>query len=95
MITHADFYYGFIGLGLAWQAVFLVIASDPVRFRPMMVPAMFEKFIYVISVIVLYTQGRLQHGQLAAAGPDLTLGILFIAAFLKTTGLQANNACRA
>lgn len=83
-ITHPDFYYGFIGVGLAWQAAFLVISSDPSRFRPMMVPAMLEKFIFVISLGALYAHGRLQVGQLMVVGPDLILGILFIAAFLKT-----------
>src|SRR6185369_24928 len=83
-ITHPDFYYGFIGVALAWQAAFLMIASDPVRFRPFMMAAVLEKFIYVMSVSALYAQGRLQGGQLAVAGPDFALGILFIAAFLKT-----------
>ena len=84
-ITHPDFYYGFVGLALAWQAAFLLVASDPVRFRPFMIAAILEKFLYVISVSALYAQGRLQGGQLAVAGPDLALGILFIAAFFKTS----------
>jgi len=83
-ITHPDLYYGFLGLGMAWQAAFLVIAGNPVRFRPLMFPAMLEKFIYVITLTALYAQGRLPAGQLAVAGPDFTLGILFVAAFLKT-----------
>jgi hypothetical protein len=83
-ITHPDFYYGFVGLGLAWQVVFLVIAKDPIRFHPMMVPALLEKLGYVISVGVLNAQGRLHGGQLVGAGADLALGILFVAAFLKT-----------
>ena len=83
-ITHPDFYYGFVGVGLAWQVAFLVIAKDPVRFRPMMVPAMLEKFIFVISLGALYAQGRLQGGQLMVVAPDLLLGILFGVAFLKT-----------
>ena len=49
-ITHPDIYYGFLGVGLAWQAAFLVIASDPIRFRPLMVAVILEKFIYVVSV---------------------------------------------
>jgi hypothetical protein len=85
-ITHPDFYYGFLGVGLAWQVAFLVIARDPVRFRPMMVPATLEKFIYVISLSVLHVEGRLPSGQLVGVGPDLVLGVLFIAAFLKTSG---------
>jgi hypothetical protein len=82
-ITHPDFYYGFVGITLVWQIAFLVIANDPVRFRPMMVPAILEKFIYAISVGVLYARGPLQGGQLLAELPDIPLGILFVAAFLK------------
>ena len=84
-ITHPDFYFGFVGLGLAWQVAFLVIASDPIRFRPLMLAAILEKFIYVMSVSVLYAQGRLYGSQLALAGPDFALGILFIAAFIETS----------
>ena len=35
-VTHPEFYYGFVGLGLAWQMAFLGIASDPARYRLMM-----------------------------------------------------------
>jgi len=83
-ITHPDFYFGFIGLALVWQAAFFVIATDPVRFRPMMAVAILEKFSYVITVVALYAQGRLQAGQMAPAVPDFILGVLFIAGFLKT-----------
>jgi hypothetical protein len=82
-ITHPDLYYGFIGLAIAWQFGFLVIGRDPVRFRPMMIPAMLEKFVFVASQAGLYMQGRVRGGQLAVAGPDLILGILFIVAFFK------------
>lgn len=33
-VTHPEFFYGFAGLTLAWQIVFLIVASDPARFRP-------------------------------------------------------------
>lgn len=82
-ITHPDLYYGFIGLAIAWQFGFLVIGRDPVRFRPMMIPAVVEKFIFVASQSALYMQGRIVAGQLAVAGPDLILGILFIVSFFK------------
>jgi hypothetical protein len=70
-------------LGIAWQFGFLVIGHDPVRFRPMMIPAVLEKFIFVASQSALYMQGRVLVGQLAVAGPDLILGILFIVSFFK------------
>ena len=38
-ITHPEYYYGFAGVGIAWQLMFLVIASDPVRYRMAMLPA--------------------------------------------------------
>ena len=82
-ITHPDLYYGFIGLGIAWQIGFLVIGRDPARFRPMMIPAVLEKVIFVLSQAALYMQGRVRMGQLAVAGPDLILGILFIVSFFK------------
>lgn len=82
-VTHPEFYYGFVAVGIAWQIGFLVIGRDPVRLRPMMIPAVLEKFIFVGSLCVLYMQGSLRAGQFAAAGPDLLIGILFIVAFFK------------
>jgi len=83
-ITHADFYYGFLTVALAWQFAFLVIGRDPIRFRPMMLPAMLEKFGYVGALLVLYAQQRIQAGQALAAAPDFVLGVLFVLAYFKT-----------
>jgi hypothetical protein len=83
-ITHPAFYYGFVGAGLAWQFAFLVIARDPVRFRPMMIPSVFEKFSYAAALIVLYFQHRLHPTDLMFAAIDLLFGILFLFAFFKT-----------
>src|SRR5262249_1624463 len=35
-VTHPEYFYGFVGVTLAWQVLYLVIASDPVRYRPVM-----------------------------------------------------------
>lgn len=83
-ITHPLFYYGFVSVGLAWQFAFVVIATNPVRLRPMMLPSMVEKFGYVIAVAVLYGQGHVHPGDLVLGAADLLLGILFVAAFVKT-----------
>ncbi len=84
-VTHLDFYYGFLTVALAWQVVFLIIGRDPVRFRPLMVAAMLEKFPYVAALAILYARGALQLGQFVPpAVPDFTLGVLFAAAFAKT-----------
>src|SRR5256885_11592667 len=63
VITHSDFYYGFVVVALAWQVAFLLIGRDPVRFRPLMIAAMIEKFGYVATLTVLYARADLQAGQ--------------------------------
>jgi hypothetical protein len=83
-ITHPAFYYGFVGAGLAWQFAFVVIARDPLRFRPMMIPSVFEKFSYGAALVILYLQHRLHPTDLMFAGTDLLFGILFLVAFFKT-----------
>ena len=32
-ITHPEFYYGFVGVGVAWQLAFLIIGREPERYR--------------------------------------------------------------
>jgi hypothetical protein len=83
-ITHPGFYYGFVGCALAWQIAFLVIGADPVRMRPMMVPSMVEKFTYCTAAVVLVMQGRTNQRDLVFALTDMTLGVLFVAAWVKT-----------
>ena len=83
-ITHPEFFYGFVGVTVAWQLAFLAIASDPSRLRPLMLPSVVEKLGYVMTLVVLYAQGRLTLGQLAIGVPDLGLGVLFIIAFFRT-----------
>jgi len=86
-ITHPAFYYGFVSTALVWQFAFIVIARDPVRLRPMMIPSILEKFAYGGSLIVLYLQHRLHGTDVALAGIDMFLGVLFVMAFLKTPTL--------
>src|ERR1700685_621463 len=84
-ITHPAFYYGFVSVGLAFQVAFFVIAKDPVRLRPMMIPSVLEKFGYGATLVVLFLQNRLHPQDLALGGVDLLFGILFLGAFFKTS----------
>jgi hypothetical protein len=86
-ITHPAFYYGFVGVGLAWQIAFLIIATDPARFRPLMIAGMVEKFSYAAALITLYVQQRLHSSDLTFGVVDLLFGVLFIVAFVKTKEL--------
>jgi hypothetical protein len=83
-ITHPGFYYGFVSVALAFQVAFIVIARDPVRLRPMMIPSALEKFGYGATLLVLFLQNRLHPQDLALGGVDLLFGVLFLAAFLRT-----------
>jgi hypothetical protein len=85
-ITHPGFYYGFVGVALTWQIAFLIIATDPVRFRPLMIACIVEKFTYAASLTVLYLQGRLRPSDLTFGAVDLLFGVLFMFAFLRTKG---------
>lgn len=84
-ITHAEYFYGFIGIAIAWQLVFLLISRDPVRFRPIMPIAILEKLAFGVPAVLLYATGRLSAQMLGAGVIDLILGTLFLLAWLRTT----------
>jgi hypothetical protein len=44
--------------GLAWQFMFLVIGSCPIRFRRAMLPGMVEKASFAIAIPTLYALER-------------------------------------
>jgi hypothetical protein len=77
-ITHPEHFYGFVGVALAWQILFFVIARDPARYRGAMGPAVLEKLAFGIAALVLFAQGRLS-ALIAGAG---VIDIIFAALFL-------------
>jgi hypothetical protein len=85
-ITHPEYFYGFVGVAVAWQIVFLVISRDPIRYRPLMLVAVIEKASFGFPAIALYLSGRLSTQMLAAGLIDLVLGVLFIVSYTRTAG---------
>jgi len=83
-ITHPLFFYGFAGVTLAWQFVFLVIASNPVRFRPLMLVGILEKLGYFVPALILYNQHRVHIADVYISCGDALLAILFLMAYFKT-----------
>jgi len=81
---YPHFFYGFLSVTMVWQIAFLAIGSNPARFRPLMILAVLEKLTYVATLAVLYAASRIPAVDAQAAIPDLLLGVLFIAAFVKT-----------
>ncbi len=83
-ITHPENFYGFIGVALAWQILFFIIARDPLRLRSVMPVAMLEKLAFGIPCVVLFVQGRVVMPVLGAGIADLTFAILFFLAWRST-----------
>lgn len=83
-ITHPEFFYGFLGTAVAWQVAFLVIARDPQRYRPLMLPSLIEKFSFGLVVPVLFALGRISATVLVFGLIDLLLGVLFVISYQKT-----------
>lgn len=83
-ITHPEYFYGFIGVALAWQVAFLMIARDVQRYRLFMLPAALEKIAVGGAAVVLYTQGRVPALVLGGGILDLVFALLFLLAFRST-----------
>ena len=83
-IAQPEHFYGFIGVALSWQFVFLLIARDVERYRPLMLIGVLEKLSFSVAVVVLYAADRVSAGVLGAGAIDLVLGALFVLAFVSS-----------
>jgi len=83
-ITHPEYFYGFIGVTVAWQIAFLIISRDPIRYRPLMLAAILEKVTFGPAMVLLYLAGRVSAQMLGAGGLDMVLGMLFVVAYVRT-----------
>ncbi len=83
-ITHPEHFYGFIGVTLAWQLAFLVISTDPGRYRLLIIPAMIEKLSYTVALFVLLLQDRVPAMVMWFGGIDLVFAIMFSLVFFRT-----------
>ncbi len=81
-INHPEYYYGFLGVTLAWQVLFLLLAQDPLRYRPLMVAAVLEKIHYLPAVLWLYSRGRVAAFQIGMGTIDMVFCVLFIASYV-------------
>ncbi len=49
-VTHPEFYYGFFGVGIAWQVAFMIISRDPQRFRAIIPAAILKNLLIAWGV---------------------------------------------
>ncbi len=76
-LTRPSDFYGFVGVALVWQFVFLLIATDPRRYRALIPLAVLEKLVFGIPVLMLYAAGRVEAVVLVFGTIDLVLASLF------------------
>lgn len=90
-ITHPEYFYGFVGVALAWQIGFLVIATNPVRYRLMIIPAILEKASFSLAVAMLWATRGVPVPIAAGAILDTLLGVLFACSWFAT-GTEVHRA---
>jgi hypothetical protein len=83
-LTHPEYYYGFLGAATVMQFVYLAIARDPVRFRPLMPIGALAKTAFFVPVLILWAEGRIAPVTLDFASIDMLLAAAFIHAWRAT-----------
>jgi len=83
-ITHPEYFYGFAGVVFAFQLVFLVISTNPRRYRPLMPPSLVEKLAGWTTALGLYATGRLAGQAASLWAMDFIFFVLFLFSYWKT-----------
>ena len=88
------FFYGWVSVALAWQVLFLVVSTDPSRYRPMMLVCVLEKAGAVVAIPWLHFVGRVGGMWLGAAATDAVFAVLFVAAYRAARALPGGAESR-
>ena len=91
-LSHPESYYGFVGVTLVFQLIFLTIGRDPARYRPIMLLGVLEKASFAGAVIPLYLLGRTQGAVAVFAAIDAILGLLFFVAWNRSREVPQRRA---
>src|SRR5579863_2882030 len=83
-ITHPEYFYGFLGAGLAWQVLFLVLSTDPVWYCAMILPSILEKVSYLVASMVRSAERRFPLSVRTICIVNLIFAMLFLAVACKT-----------
>ena len=77
-------YYGFLGAASVMQLVYLTIARDPARYRPLMPVAALAKTVFFVTILILWRQDRAADSAMMLATVDMVLGLGFLVAWRRT-----------
>jgi hypothetical protein len=82
-------YYGLLATLVAWQIAFFIIGWRPRQLRPLMIPAILEKALWMATLLVLLSRGQITRLEvLLNAATHGLLGVLFIIAFFTARPLR-------
>jgi hypothetical protein len=84
-LDHPEFFYGFFLVSLAFQMIIIIISTDPLTYRPMMLAGFIEKGGHFSSCIFLFFRHRLATDMLIASSPDGLMLCLFIYCYIITS----------
>jgi hypothetical protein len=90
-LTHAEYYYSFIGVTLVWQMLFVLIAFHPERYRTIMLFCVGEKLSLLPMFFILNPQGRFPGLWIIAITIDLLFASLFLLSYV-IVGRHQNQA---
>lgn len=83
-LTEPEYFHGFLALSLLFSILYLVIATNPIRYRPVMWIGILQKFVYPMAIFGLLSTHRTPPGKSFYAGMEFLFGLLFIIALVKT-----------
>ena len=78
-----ELYYGFTGVTLASQFLYVLIALDPKRFRPVILVGIAGKLSFVCACTILYMKGRVALPVFTMSLFDLAWVVLFALAWVR------------
>jgi len=88
-VSHPELWYGFAGVTLAFQVLFLIISRDPGRLWPAMVACLVEKISFPAAVLPLVLMGRTPWPVAVFSAIDLVWAVLFFLAYERVRKLPA------
>ena len=91
-ILHPEYFYGFVGTALAAQLLFLLISTDPQRYRPLMIVAVLGKISFGIPAWILWLGGRISGAVVSLGTVDLFLALLFTISYARTPASDPRRA---
>ncbi len=86
--------YGFAGAAAATQLAYLLIASDPPRYRMVIPVGIASKLSFAIPMTLLYVRGVAPRSTLVFAAIDLVLALVFAINFVRLGRRRSSRSFR-